>query len=135
MTILDQSDSVEDQVGDVESQRPKTILPQISPIALPPSDTRKIAGISREDLGNILGAGASSIAVTYLLFGLLAPLQGSVGFVVVAFLIFLGLYALLVSLTNPSPIVVDKVMTAILAASGALALAALASVVAFTLWR
>jgi phosphate transport system permease protein len=135
MTILDKSDSVEDQVGDVESQRPKTILPQISPIALPPSDTRKIAGISREDLGNILGAGASSIAATYLLFGLLAPLQGSVGFVVVAFLIFLGLYALLVSLTNPSPIVVDKVMTAILAASAALALAALASVVAFTLWR
>ena len=60
MTILDKSDSVEDQVGDVESQRPKTTLPEITPIALPPSGTRRIAGISREDLGNILGAGASS---------------------------------------------------------------------------
>lgn len=135
MTILEKSDSVGDQVGNVESQRPKTTLPQISPIALPPSNTRRIAGISREDLGNILGAGASAIAVTFLLFGLLAPLQGSVGFVVVTFLVFLGLYALLVSLTNPTPIVIDKVMTAILAASTALALAALASVVAFTLWR
>ena len=135
MTILEKSDSVGDQVGNVESQRPKTTLPQISPIALPPSNTRRIAGISREDLGNILGAGASAIAVTFLLFGLLAPLQGSVGFVVVSFLVFLGLYALLVSLTNPTPIVIDKVMTAILAASAALALAALASVVAFTLWR
>ena len=135
MTILEKSDSVGDQVGNVESQRPKTTLPQISPIALPPSNTRRIAGISREDLGNILGAGASAIAVTFLLFGLLAPLQGSVGFVVVTFLVFLGLYALLVSLTNPTPIVIDKVMTAILAASAALALAALASVVAFTLWR
>jgi phosphate transport system permease protein len=73
--------------------------------------------------------------VTFLLFGLLAPLEGSVGFVVVAFFIFLGLYALLVSLTNPIPIVIDKVMTAILAASTVIALAALASVVAFTLWR
>ena len=135
MTILEKSDSVGDQVGNVEAQRPKTTLPQISPIALPPSNTRRIAGISREDLGNILGAGASAIAVTFLLFGLLAPLQGSVGFVVVTFLVFLGLYALLVSLTNPTPIVIDKVMTAILAASAALALAALASVVAFTLWR
>ena len=132
MTILEKSDSVEDQAGNVESQRSKTTLPQISPIALPPSNTRRIAGISREDLGNIVGAGASSIAVTFLLFGLLAPLQGSVGFVVVAFLIFLGLYALLVSLTNPTPIVIDKVMTAILAASAALALA---SVIWFTLWR
>jgi len=126
---------VDEQMDDVESQRSKTTLPQISPTALPPSNTRRIAGISREDLGNILGAGASSIAVTFLLFGLLAPLQGSVGFVVVAFLIFLGLYALLVSLTNQTPIVIDKVMTAILAASSALALAALASVVWFTLWR
>jgi len=135
MTILEKSDSVDEQMDDVESQRSKTTLPQISPTALPPSNTRRIAGISREDLGNILGAGASSIAVTFLLFGLLAPLQGSVGFVVVAFLIFLGLYALLVSLTNQTPIVIDKVMTAILAASSALALAALASVVWFTLWR
>ena len=100
MTILEKSDSVGDQVGNVESQRPKTTLPQISPIALPPSNTRRIAGISREDLGNILGAGASAIAVTFLLFGLLAPLQGSVGFVVVTFLVFLGLYALLFSLTD-----------------------------------
>jgi phosphate transport system permease protein len=135
MTILDESESVEDRTGDLESQRLKTTLPQISPIALPPSDTRRISGISREDLGNIAGAGASAIAVTYLLFGLLAPLQGSVGFVVVAFFIFLGLYALLVSLTNPTPIVVDKVMTAILAASAVIALAALVSVVVFTLWR
>lgn len=135
MTILDESESLEDRTGDLESQRLKTTLPQISPIALPPSDTRRISGISREDLGNIAGAGASAIAVTYLLFGLLAPLQGSVGFVVVAFFIFLGLYALLVSLTNPTPIVVDKVMTAILAASAVIALAALVSVVVFTLWR
>ena len=119
----------------MESQPPETTLPQISPIALPPSDTRRITGISREDLGNIAGAGASALAVTFLLFGLLAPLEGSVGFVVVAFFIFLGLYALLVSLTNPIPIVIDKVMTAILAASTVIALAALASVVAFTLWR
>jgi phosphate transport system permease protein len=135
MTILDKSESMEDRMEAIESQPPETTLPQISPVALPPSDTRRITGISREDLGNIAGAGASALAVTFLLFGLLAPLEGSVGFVVVAFFIFLGLYALLVSLTNPIPIVIDKVMTAILAASTALALAALTSVVAFTLWR
>jgi phosphate transport system permease protein len=135
MTILDKSESMEDRMEAMESQPPETTLPQISPIALPPSDTRRITGISREDLGNIAGAGASALAVTFLLFGLLAPLEGSVGFVVVAFFIFLGLYALLVSLTNPIPIVIDKVMTAILAASTVIALAALASVVAFTLWR
>ncbi len=135
MTILNETSSSSDQMNSQGSSPPKTILPKIVPSSTPPLDTRKINGISREDLGNIAGAAASAIAMTFLLFGQLAPLNGAVGFVVVAFLLFIAVYALLVSLTNPAPIVTDKVMTAILAASTFLAFAALASVVAFTLWR
>lgn len=130
-----------EQVGESDAQPngasspPATNLPRIEPIPRPPQELRSLGGFGRDDLLNLVGAAASSIALTTLLFGMLTPLRGPLGFVVVAFVLFLLVYGVLVSMTDNRPVVVDKVMSSLLAASFAVALVALGSVIIFTLWR
>lgn len=130
-----------EQVGESDAQPngasslPATNLPRIEPTPRPPQELRSLGGFGRDDLLNLVGAAASSIALTTLLFGMLTPLRGPLGFVVVAFVLFLLVYGVLVSMTDNRPVVVDKVMSSLLAASFAVALVALGSVIIFTLWR
>ncbi len=70
-----------------------------------------------------------------LLFGILAPLSGTLGFVVVAWVMFLVVYGLLVSIDESRPVVVDKVMSAVMLSAAAIAGIALVSVIAYTIWE
>jgi phosphate transport system permease protein len=112
-----------------------TSLPGVVPISLPPHGLRTLSGFSRDDMRNLGGAALASLAVTFLLFGQLTPLSGVLGFVVVWFAMFLATYGLLVSMTESRPVVVDKIMSALLASMAVIAFAALASVIIFTLIR
>lgn len=100
-----------------------------------PQVRRSIGRISRRDVVVLLGSGLTALATTELLFGRLAPFRGRLGFVVVAFVLFVVVYALLVSLTEDRPQVVDRVMGSLFSAAAVIAGAALVSVVGFTLWR
>jgi len=113
----------------------RTVLPDIVPTAVPPNRLRVLSGMSRADLLDIGGALLSSLCLTFLLFGRVAPLSGPLGFVVVAWLAFLAVYAVLVSMDESRPVVVDKVMSTVMVSVWALAVAALASVIVFTLWK
>jgi phosphate transport system permease protein len=112
-----------------------TVLPGVVATAVPPAHLRTLSGFSRDDLLNLLGAALSAVALTVLLFGGLAPFEGALGFVVVAFVTFLAVYGLIVSLTESRPVVVDKVVAALFAAAAVMAFGALGSVILFTLWR
>lgn len=116
-------------------QRGSTQLPGIIATPVLPSHLRTLSGFSRNDLFNLLGSAASAITLTYLLFGVLAPFEGILGFMVVAMVTFLGVYGFMVSLTGSRPVVVDKVMSALFASGAALAFGALGTVIIFTLWR
>ena len=113
---------------------PATVLPPRH-VAAAPQQRRAIRGVSREDLMALGGAALSSLCTTMLLFGRLTSLSGELGFVVVGFVVFLVTYGVIVSLTEDRPAVVDKLVTALLASAGLIALGALASVVIFTLAR
>lgn len=88
-----------------------------------------------DDRYAILGAAAGALAVAGLLFGWIAPLSGVVGFVVVAFLTFVAVYALLVSITSDLREVIDRVMTVVLISAGVILMSALLFVVIFTMLR
>ncbi|MUH51866.1 MAG: phosphate ABC transporter permease PstA [Actinobacteria bacterium] len=81
------------------------------------------------------GAALSALCTTLLLFGRLTSMSGALGFVVVGFLVYLVTYAVLVSLTEDRPAVIDRVMAVMLTSAALLAGVALFSVVVFTLWR
>jgi phosphate transport system permease protein len=93
---------------------------------------RKIGGVTRDDLLLIGGAAVSSLATTTLLFGRITPITGQPGFLVVAFVIFILVYAVLVSLTETRPVVVDRVMAVLLTAAASIAMVALATVIIYT---
>lgn len=112
-----------------------TVRPDVTPTAVPPHDLRTLSRFSREDVRTLAGAAFSATCTGLLLFGRLTPLDGPLGFVLVTFAVFNLTYGLLVSLTEPRPIVVDKVIAVFLTSAGVVAFGALASVVLFTLWR
>jgi len=114
---------------------PTTVLPDIVATAVPPNRLRTLSHLSSADLMNMGGAAVSAVSLTLLLFGRLAPLSGPLGFVVVAWLGFLAIYGLLVSMDDSRPVVVDKVMSAVLVSAWAVAMIALTSVIVFTLWK
>jgi phosphate transport system permease protein len=112
----------------------ETTIPQ-RPQRAGPQQRRRTGTLSRQDAMYMVGAGVSALATTMLIFGRLTPLSGKLGFIVVAFVIYLIVYAVLVSLTENRPAVVDRVMTVLLASAAAAAFFALASVIFFTFYR
>jgi phosphate transport system permease protein len=113
----------------------RTILPSRPGPGTPPPARRPIGKVSRDDVLTLAGALVSSLCITLLLFGRLTPLSGRIGFVVVWFAMFLVIYALLVSIVDNRPAVVDRVMASLLTTAALVAGCALLSVILFTLWR
>ncbi|WBB63558.1 phosphate ABC transporter permease PstA [Streptomyces sp. WMMC500] len=100
-----------------------------------PEERRNTATLRATDAYAVAGAGAASLSVTGLLFTRLTPFTGALAFVVIAFLLFIGLYALLVSFDEDGPAVVDRVVTVLVHSLAVLMLTALVFVVVYTLWE
>jgi phosphate transport system permease protein len=112
-----------------------TVCPEPPPADAPLEARRRLGKMSLSDLGLLVGAGASAVCTTMLLFGRLTPLSGRLGFTFVAFLAFLTIFAALTSLKDNRPAVVDKVMSALFTSAAIVAFAALFSVIVFTVYR
>jgi phosphate transport system permease protein len=95
---------------------------------------RKLGGVRRASLFNLVGAAAAGISVSLLLEQLTA-LSGPLAVVVVAYVAFLVSYGVLVSLADDGPAVLDAVMTVLMASTAVLAFGALGLVVVYTLGR
>lgn len=117
------------------TEAPTTTLPHIVATPQPPHQLRTLGGFTRTDLLDVGGAALCSIATGFLLFGLLTPLKGVFGQIIVTFVLFLVAYAMLISLHDDRPAVVSKVMTVLLGAATFCAFAALATVVVYTLYK
>ncbi len=111
----------------------RTVIPRRDDIEV--GERRNVRAARLDDRFAILGAAAGALAVAGLLFGWIAPLSGVIGFVVVAFLTFVALYALLVSITSDLREVIDRVMTVVLISAGVILMSALLFVVIFTMLR
>ena len=121
-----------------QDARREAPLETVIPIAAqdrPPDVPRAVGGLSLEQVLMSVGAAVSSISLAALLFGQIAPLSGRLGFVVVAFGLYLVIYATLASFIGDRPAVIDRVMTALMSAAAVVAGSALASVIVFTFWR
>ncbi|ALO10628.1 ABC-type phosphate transporter, permease subunit [Streptomyces venezuelae] len=120
----------------IAPERPPQSPPAAPPPPPPGPERRRRTGSLRStDVYAVLGAAAASLALTWLLFARLLPFSGTVGFVLVAYALFLGLYALLVSFDEDGPAVRDRIAGAVVRSLGLVLLAVLVFVVAFTLWE
>lgn len=93
---------------------------------------RRLSGVRRSDWLALVGAGTSAVATTGLLFWVLTPLSSAFGFTIVAYVLFLGFYALLVSLDEPATIVKDRLAAAVAWSIAGLLLGVLALIIGFT---
>ena len=112
-----------------------TVLPVRHDPTAAPQVRRQTRQFTSTDYLQLGGAMVSALSISLLLFGRITPMNGQLGFVVVSTLIFMVVYAVMVSLTERRPAVVDRLMTVALATCAVLALFALFSVVLFTLWK
>lgn len=125
------------------SARPEKTAPAESTTVVPlvPEDQgsregrRRVVTMRRSDLLAVGGAALGALATTALLFLQLAPLSGTLGFVLVTYALFLVLYAVLVSFDETTTAVRDRVAAAVVHSLAAVLMAALVLVVAYTLAR
>ncbi|SFR82600.1 phosphate ABC transporter membrane protein 2, PhoT family [Agromyces sp. CF514] len=96
---------------------------------------RQVRSATLEDRFNVIGAFVAALAVSTLLFGWLTPMTGFVGWLVVTFVMFLAVYALLIALSGSRQQVADRIMTSLFGSAGVILLSALVFVLLFTVFR
>src|SRR5215468_6916824 len=69
-----------------------------APVVAAAEVRRDTRSLRRTDLLALIGAAAAAVGLTMVLFTQVAPFSGLFGFLLVAYFLFLGLYALLVSM-------------------------------------
>lgn len=104
---------------------------------LPPAARRRRAlhAVRGSDVNALAGSAVGAVALTWLAWAVLAPLSGGPGFVLVAYAVFVGLYALVVSFDEDGVTVRDRVAAVLVTTLGLVLLSALVFIVVFTFGR
>jgi len=120
--------------GAVVPAAPRTI--QSPPPEAPITEVRRqTSGLRMIDLLSAGGAAVASVSLTALLFTQLAPVSGPIAFGVIAYLLFVGIYALLVSFDEPGPAVRDRIVAVAVHSLAAAVGLTLLWIVGFTIFR
>lgn len=119
----------------LEEPAKRTVRPTADGHDAAPEVRRNLSSVHASDLLALAGAAVGSLSLTALLFVWIAPFDSLLGFAVVAHLLFLGLYAVLVSFDENGVTVRDKVAAVLWQSLAVLVLGALVLVVTYTLWR
>ncbi|HML49970.1 MAG TPA: phosphate ABC transporter permease PstA [Propionicimonas sp.] len=96
---------------------------------------RPLSGIRADDIVRIVGAALAAVAITYWLTTQVLPIDSPVGFVAIAYLLFVGLYAVMVSLDADRVTVQDRIIAVVIHSAAVTLLLALILVVVFALIR
>ncbi len=121
---------------------PRTPMPaDAAPLSAPPVDPRlpevrrTTHGFQQRDVLPLVGALAASLSLTSVGYFFLEPWSGVLGYLVVAYLAFIALYALLVSVDSSVTMVKDRIASVVAHSLAMTMLLALVVVVSFALWQ
>lgn len=132
-TVIDQS-RVDEAVAEADPQAPRTWV-RGTLDAAPVESRRSTSTVRLVDVIRLLGCAAAAIGFTSWLFFFALPLQGFLGFVLLAYAIFLVLFTLLTAFDENRPTVRDRVVAVVVQSLAFLLLLALFSVVVYTVGR
>jgi phosphate transport system permease protein len=112
----------------------------VTAIASPPTEAavevrRSLHQVRSEEVFAAVGCGVAALSLTYLVYFLLLPFTGALGFVVTSFFVYVGLYALHTALTADGPQVADRIARVTISSTAAFMILVLAVVVSFTFKR
>ncbi len=101
-----------------------------------PADVpRPLRARTFDDVASVAGAVFGSLAMIWLLYEFILPFSGLIGFFVLWFVAFLGLYTGITALANPLPVVADRLVSAAVQGGAALTFTALVSTIAYAFIR
>jgi phosphate transport system permease protein len=99
----------------------------------PPSrEQRRSSGMRISDFLAVIGALIASLSLTTVIATQLAPIQGPIAFIVVAYILFVVAYAMLVATDESAPVVRDRVVLVAVHTLAVIVFATLVFVVAFS---
>jgi phosphate transport system permease protein len=93
---------------------------------------RSLTARSTDDVLSVVGSVVGSFALVYLIYFEILPLSGLVGFIICWFAAFLAMYAGVTGLSHPRPVVVSRLMGAVVTGAAVLIGFALVTVVVYT---
>jgi phosphate transport system permease protein len=96
---------------------------------------RTLGGIRIGDLLSIFGAAIAALALTIVFTTQIAPITGEVAFFVLWYFIFIGLYALLVSIDDTKTFIADRVIAVLVTSVATLLFSVLVFVIVFVIAR
>ncbi|WP_236788884.1 phosphate ABC transporter permease PstA [Amycolatopsis sp. GM8] len=100
-----------------------------------PERRRTTGTADRGDVVALIGSAAAAVAVAWLVFTRLAPFGGTIGFLIIAWVVFLGLYGFLTSFTENALTVRDRLARALVYSIAFVALVGLIVIVGYPLVR
>jgi phosphate transport system permease protein len=114
----------------IEAGGDGAIVPPPSPPAK--RKPRRVRALTMDDWFSLGGSVLASFALLYVGYLHLLDLSGTVGFLVCWYLVFMAVYGIVVGISNPRHIVVERLVAATLYLVAALVIFALASTVVYT---
>jgi phosphate transport system permease protein len=81
---------------------------------------------------SLAGAGVGSFFLIWIVYEWLLPTRGALGFTFLWFAAFIALYAAITSVSNPMPVVIDRIAATVVQAGAAVVVLALSSAVIYT---
>ena len=96
---------------------------------------RQLSMIRLRDVMSVIGALLAAVASTLLLWQQISPFSGVIGFVIVAWCLFIFYYAMLVSFDEDRPALRDRVSAMVVLSLGAVVIGALAWIIVYTVMR
>lgn len=96
---------------------------------------RTLGGIRIGDLLSIVGAAVAALALTIVFTTQIAPITGEIAFFIVWYLVFVGLYALVVSIDDTKTFIADRVIAVLVPSIATLLFSVLVFVIVFVIGR
>src|SRR4051812_39968744 len=100
--------------------------------AAEPQDRRRLRGVPAVNVQDLFGAVVVGVCGALLLFRTYAPFSGPIGFVMVAYVVFVAVYATLVGIRDDRVAVTNAVFSVLMATAAFITIGALAAVVLTT---
>jgi phosphate transport system permease protein len=117
------------------SAPPGALRPVADDPDLPIDRPRSLKVRTLDDIASLLGAAAGSLAAVWILYERVFAFSGTLGFVISWYAAFLALYAGVSAMSNPTPVVVDRLMAALVAGGAAIIGVALVTTIGFVFVR
>jgi phosphate transport system permease protein len=115
-------------------ETPAVVIP-FADTSSPDDEPRVLAKVTTDDVFALVGSLLGSFALTWILYYDILPLNGILGFIVCWYFAFLAMYAGVTALSHPRPVVVDRVIGAVVMGVALLVGFVLVTVVVYTIWR